>query len=124
MSYRTLQNSTELYRSLLVAFRGLEDRKALDQLARSAGVHVLAASAKDQMAAEVDELGHAIFTYLLLKGLNGEAVFKNSESTVTVLGLLKYVQDELPEISQKYKTETQYQVTASRGMDFPLAIIR
>ena len=110
--------------SLLVAFRGVEDRKALDQLARSTGVHVLAASAKDQMAAEVDELGHGVFTYLLLKGLKGEAVQKSSPNTVTVLALLKYVQDELPEISQKYKTETQYPVTASRGMDFPLAVVR
>jgi uncharacterized caspase-like protein len=106
-----------------VAFRGYEDRKALMQLARSSGVHVLAASTGDQQAAEVKELGHGVFTYLLLKGLKGEAATATSKNHVTVLGLFAYINDQLPEISKRYKTEAQYPVYSSKGMDFPLAAL-
>ncbi len=51
--------------AVLVAFRGFEDRKALAQLSRATGVHVIAASTKDQFVAEVKELGHGVFTYIL-----------------------------------------------------------
>jgi WD40 repeat protein len=109
--------------SALVAFRGLEERKALLQLARSSGVHVIAASARDQNSAEVTELGHGIFTYLLLKGLGGEAVLRSSDKLVTVLGLSSYLNEQLPEISKKYKAEAQVPVSDSRGMDFPLSLL-
>ncbi|MDD5169490.1 MAG: caspase family protein, partial [Syntrophales bacterium] len=52
--------------AVLIAFRGFEDRKALSQLSRSTGVHIVAASTKDQFAAEVTDLGHGVFTYTLL----------------------------------------------------------
>jgi uncharacterized caspase-like protein len=109
--------------SVLVAFRGYEDRKALAQLARSTGIHIIAAATKDQDAAEVRDLGHGVFTYLLLKGLGGEAVLKQTDKKVTVRGLLAYIEDQLPEISKKYKTEAQYPVSSSKGMDFPIVIV-
>lgn len=103
----------------LAAFagRGVEDRKALSMLARAAGVHVVAASTKDQIAAEVAQLGHGVFTYTLLRGLAGGAA---RNGVVTVGSLLSYIQSELPDISQKYRAQAQYPVVDSRGMDFPL----
>jgi WD40 repeat protein len=108
----------------VTAFRGLEDRKALAQLARSAGIHIIAASTSNQLAAEVQELGHGVFTYLLLKGLGGAATVGQTNRSVTVRGLLAYVEDQLPEISKKYKTEAQYPVSSSKGMDFPVALLQ
>ncbi|MEW6128503.1 MAG: caspase family protein [Acidobacteriota bacterium] len=108
----------------VTAFRGYEDRKALAQLARSVGIHIIAASTSDQLAAEVEELGHGVFTYLLLRGLNGEATIGQANRAITVRGLLAYVEDQLPEISKKYKTQTQYPVSSSKGMDFPVALSR
>jgi hypothetical protein len=108
----------------VTSFRGYEDRKALAQLARAAGIHVIAASTAEQMAAEVAELGHGVFTYLLLKGLNGEATLAGAKKSVTVRGLLAYVEEQLPEVSKKYRSEAQYPVSSSRGMDFPLAILQ
>ena len=105
------------------ASRGVEDRKALSQLARAAGVHVVAASTKDQFASEVKELGHGVFTYTLLQGLGGKAAGAG-DRVVTVRGLLTYVENELPEISQKYKAQAQYPVVDSRGMDFPITAER
>ena len=108
--------------AVLIAFRGFEDRKALSQLSRSTGVHVVAASAKDQFAAEVKDLGHGVFTYTLLQGLSGKAA--GPGETVTVRKLMGYVEEQLPEITKKYKQEAQYPVVDSRGMDFPLVIAK
>jgi uncharacterized caspase-like protein len=105
---------------MLVALRGFEDRKALSQLSRSTGVHIVAASTKDQFAAEVKELGHGVFTYTLLEGLSGKAAGKGD--SVTVRKQMSYVEEQLPEITKKYKQEAQYPVVDSRGMDFPLVI--
>lgn len=106
----------------LVAFRGFEDRKALSQLSRSTGTHVVAASTKDQFAAEVKDLGHGVFTYTLLEGLKGKAA--GGSDTVTVRRLMGYIEEQLPEITKKYKQEAQFPVVDSRGMDFPLVIVK
>lgn len=103
----------------LLAFRGFSDRRALLQLARATGVHVIAASTKDQFAAEVEVLGHGIFTHALLQGLSGMA---SEEGPVTVRGLLGYVESQLPILSEKYRQQPQFPVADSRGMDFPLVI--
>ena len=108
--------------AVLIAFRGFEDRKALSQLSRSTGVHIVAASTKDQFAAEVKELGHGVFTYILLEGLKGKAAGKGE--TVTVRKLMGYIEEKLPEITKKYKQEAQFPVVDSRGMDFPLVLTK
>jgi uncharacterized caspase-like protein len=55
----------------LAVFRGLgaAEHKAIQMLARATGVHLIAASTKQQYAFEVPELGHGILTYALLSGL-------------------------------------------------------
>ena len=104
--------------------RGVNERQALAQLARANGVHVVAASNKDQFASEVQELGHGVFTYTLLEGLKGQADGSPKDGVVTVRELLAFVEAQLPELSLKYRTERQYPVAESRGMDFPLAAIK
>ena len=106
------------------ASRGLDERQALAQLARANGVHVVAASNKDQFASEVQELGHGVFTYTLLEGLKGQADGSPKDGIVTVRELLAFVEARLPELSLKYRTERQYPVAESRGMDFPLASVK
>ena len=104
--------------------RGVDERQALAQLARANGVHIIAASTKDQFASEVQELGHGVFTYTLLEGLQGQADGSPKDGIVTVRELLAFVEARLPELSLKFKTERQYPVAESRGMDFPLAAIK
>jgi WD40 repeat protein len=110
--------------SALAAFRGIEDRKALEQLARSSGVYVVAASTKDQQAVELPALGHGVFTYVVLKGLEGEATKSQQDRQVTAMSLLLYIDNKMPEISEQYRTQRQYPVTKSTGMDFPLALAK
>jgi WD40 repeat protein len=109
--------------SLLSSFRGYEDRKVLSLLARSVGIHILAASSRDQRASEVMELRHGVFSYLLLKGLDGDAVLRAADHEVTVMGLASYVRNQLPDLGKKYNTEEQDPVSYSNGMDFPLVLL-
>jgi hypothetical protein len=102
--------------------RGVEDRRAMAQLARSTGTHVIAASTDQQMASEVSQLGHGVFTYALLQGLGGEA--GNRDAIVTVRELIAYIEDKLPSISEKFGRRPQYPVVDSRGQDFPLVMNR
>jgi len=107
---------------LLALSRGVEDRRAIAQLARSTGTHIVAASTGKQFASEVSQLGHGVFTYALLQGLNGEA--SDRDETVTVRELIAYIEQKLPGISEKYRQKPQYPVVDSRGQDFPLVVNR
>ena len=102
----------------LVALRGVEDRKAIMQLSRSTGTYIIAAATGEQLASEVKQLGHGVFTYVLLQGLSGKA----GSGKVTVEGLMQYVKNNLPDITEKYRGKTQYPVSRGGGTDFPIAI--
>jgi hypothetical protein len=105
---------------LIPTMRGLDDRRALVQLARSTGTYIVSASTDQQYAAEVRELGHGIFTYTLLEGLQG----KGGDKKVTVEGLIHYVKNRLPDLTEKYRGTSQYPVSWGSGMDFPLVLHR
>jgi len=106
----------------LLAFRGAAEEKALAQLARSAGVHVLASAGSEQYAAEFHELGHGVFTYVLLQGLQGRADGAPPDGKVTIYELKSYLDDQVPLLAGKYKGSAQYPHTFSKGQDFPLAL--
>ncbi|MBN2105031.1 caspase family protein [bacterium] len=107
---------------VLVAFRGLTERKALLQLARSSGTYVVAATTSEQLATEFQELGHGVFTYTLLQGLKGEADGSPKDGRVTVEELSAYIKGTLPELTQKYRGQAQYPTSKGTGMDFPLMV--
>jgi WD40 repeat protein len=102
----------------LSGYRGVKDRRAIAQLGRATGTHVLAASTARQWATEIAELGHGAFSYTILQGLQGAA--KNESNVVTIRGLINYVENNLPIVSEKYAETAQYPVIDSRGQDFPL----
>lgn len=102
----------------MTGFRGFEDRKVLIQLARSTGTYILSASTDQQFASEVKELGHGVLTYAMLEGLGGKA----GERKVTVEGLIQYIKNRLPELTEKYRGAPQWPVSWGTGMDFPLVL--
>ncbi|WP_158233393.1 caspase family protein [Reichenbachiella sp. 5M10] len=106
----------------LLASRGAEEEKAMAQLSRSTGVHILAASGSEQYATEFAELGHGLFTYVLLEALSGSADGAPADGKVTIYELKSYLDDQVPEYSSKYKGRPQYPVTYSRGQDFPIVV--
>lgn len=106
----------------VLAARGAAEEKALAQLSRSAGVHILAAAGSDQTATEFSELGHGLFTYVILEALQGKADGAPADNKVTVYELKSYLDDQVPEYSLKYKNSPQYPNTFSIGHDFPMIL--
>ena len=105
------------------ALRGAAEEKAIVQLARSTGVTLLASTGTEQFATEFGELGHGVFTYALLNGLRGAADGGSRDRKVTVKELEAYLNDQVPELTQKHKGTVQYPRSWSQGMDFPISII-
>jgi WD40 repeat protein len=106
----------------ILANRGAAEEKAIAQLSRSAGIHVMASAGSEQFAAEFAELGHGIFTYLLIKGLQGEADGAPKDGKVTIYELKSFLDDQVPELTRKLNGKPQYPYTFSRGQDFPVVI--
>ncbi|MFC2112840.1 caspase domain-containing protein, partial [Bacteroidota bacterium] len=104
----------------ILAQRGAMEEKAMAQLSRSSGVHVMAAAGSEQYATEVESLGHGLFTYTLLEAIDGGADGAPRDGNVTIYELKAYINDQLPELSQAYKGSTQWPYTFSIGHDFPL----
>lgn len=105
------------------AVRGAAEERAIVQLARSAGVVVLAAAGSDQYATEVKALGHGIFTYALLQGLAGEADGGRApDGKVTIKELEAFLNDRVPALTRQYRGDAQYPTSFARGQDFPLTV--
>lgn len=106
----------------LLASRGAAEEKAIAQLSRSAGIHVMASAGSEQFATEFAELKHGLFTYLLIKGLQGDADGAPKDGKVTIYELKSYLDDQVPEMTRKLKGKPQYPYTFSRGQDFPVVL--
>lgn len=106
----------------LLANRGAAEEKAIAQLSRSAGIHVMASAGSEQFATEFAELGHGLFTYVLIQALSGEADGAPRDGKVTIYELKSYIDDQVPEMTKKLKGKPQYPYTFSRGQDFPIIL--
>ena len=106
----------------VLAMRGATEEKALAQLSRSSGVHVMASSESNQQSAEIKSLGHGVFTYVLLEALNGKADGAPSDSKITVYEIKSYIDDQVPEVSYRLIRHRQFPSTFSIGHDFPVAL--
>lgn len=106
----------------MIAMRGSMEEKAMAQLSRSAGIHVLASAGTEQGAKEISELQHGLFTYVLLKALSGEADGSPKDGKITIYELKSYLDDQVPELNRLQKGKVQYPYTFSRGHDFPILL--
>ena len=108
----------------LLSTRGAAEEKAIAQLARSTGTYWLAASGTEQFAIEFKELGHGLFTHTILLGLRGQADGGNLDKKITVKELSAFLNDMVPELSEKYKGRAQYPHSYGYGQDFPIVIVK
>jgi len=106
------------------AMRGANREKAIAQLARSSGTFFLLASGAMQFASEAKELGHGLFSYSILEAINGKADGGKLDKHITVGELKSYVENRVPELSQKYMLTPQYPTGYSFGQDFPIVIVK
>ena len=107
----------------VVAMRGAAEEKAIAQLARATGTHWLTASGSEQFASEFKQLGHGTFTYVLLEALSGKAD-KGGDKKITVKELDAYLQEQVPELTAKYKGTPQYPSSYGFGNDFPIGVVK
>jgi len=105
------------------ASRGAAEEKAIMQLARSTGIVVLASTGTEQFATEFAQLGHGVFTFALLEGLQGNADGGTKDGKITVKELEAYINDRVPELTKQYKGDAQYPTSYSSGQDFPLMTV-
>lgn len=103
--------------------RGVAEEKAIAQLARSTGTFWIASTGTDQFASEFDKLGHGIFTYTLLEGING-AADADKDQKLTVRELSVYIENKVPQLSEQLKGTAQFPSAYSFGNDFPLVVYR
>jgi hypothetical protein len=68
----------------------------LNRLSKGKGRVVLTASRANQVSQERDDLGHGVFTYYVLEGLNGKAD-QDGDGIITVDELYNYVSMKVPE---------------------------
>lgn len=106
-----------------VTVRGAAEEKAIAQLARSTGTFWITSTGSDQFASEFEKLGHGIFTYSLIEGINGKAD-ANGDKKLTVRELSTYIENKVPELSEQLKGTAQYPSGYSFGNDFPLVVYK
>ena len=99
-------------------FEDYVNRRALRRLGRSVGMHLLAATANYQQAAEVPALGHGVFTYTVLAALSGEADNRPRDGNLSAEEIIQYAEDNVPILSRKYARHQQWPLVFSRGFDF------
>jgi len=58
-----------------------------------------------------------------LEGLSGKADGGTRDKKITIKELESYVNDYIPELSQRYRGEVQYPNSYATGMDFPLGVV-
>ena len=104
------------------AIRGAAEERALAQLARSSGMYVLASTRTEQFATETKELGHGIFTYALLEGFEGKGD-GNEDGKITVKEMEAWLNERVPELSEKHTGAAQYPNSFARGQDFPIGLL-
>jgi len=104
-----------------LAQRGAGTEKAIAQLSRSTGIHVLASTNSEQTAKEFIKLEHGVFSYVLLEGLAGKADGSPKDGNISVYELKSYLDTHVPALTQELKGSSQYPYTFSIGNDFPLS---
>lgn len=107
--------------SINLAGRAITEKTAIDRLMRATGRNILAASSNDQMALEGHE-EHGVFSYALLKGLQGRAD-QNRDKTIETDELAAFVFKEVPAITKQRWGYEQFPMRRYESPSFPIGQI-
>ena len=102
----------------LVAARQLDDKTAIERLQRISGRAMIAAAADEKMALE-GEGRHGVFTYAVLQALAGDAD-SDKDRFVSVSELASYIDQKLPEITNRKWGYEQFPFLQTEGNVFPV----
>lgn len=93
--------------------------KAVAAAAKNAGTLLMASTDAEYYAYEFPELGHGVFTYSVLQGLQGKAPVKQ-DGDVSVGGLKYYIDSFVPSYTETRKGRAQVPNTYMFGKDFDI----
>lgn len=113
--------SAKAIENLYLDPENITKERAIAQLSRTSGLTTIAAAAATQSAFDIKQLGHGLFTYVLLKGLEGAADADDGDALVTMLEIRSYISKKVPELSKKLIGREQIPSGRSNGQDFPIA---
>lgn len=102
-------------------------RRFVQQVGRSAGISVLTATRRDQLAAEVAQLGHGLFTHVLLEGLSGSADTSPKDGRISAHELANFVGQNLEQRARPYLQSLGLSQSPAHfviGADFFIASVR
>lgn len=104
------------------SFRNLQNtqRHFGRAISKSVGLVFLAATTKDQEAAELADLGHGLFTYVVTNGMKGEADNAPTNQEVSAHELANFSATTIPNFSRKYLNASQEPTSFTIGDDFSL----
>ncbi|MBF0266339.1 MAG: caspase family protein [Gammaproteobacteria bacterium] len=103
------------------SFNNFHQRRELTKLSKETGVHILTATRADQLAPEYDQLGHGIFTFILLNGLKkNKKGFYNADlwpqdGQLMISELEKYIEKYVP-ITINILEQRRIKQGVSRGL--------
>jgi uncharacterized caspase-like protein len=83
------------------------------------GIAVFTASAAGEVSQEYPEFSHGVFTYYLLKGLEGKADY-NNDYTVTINELMQYVEEQVKRKTHGAQNPTRSQTEYDKEMTISL----
>ena len=108
--------------ALALTTRGDSDQRAINILSAAVGSTVLSAATSQEQALEGMN-GHGVFTWVVLRGLDGEAdVQKNGY--VSTLDLASYVGDQVPKVAGEVFKRQQFPNLHNAGQSFPIVSTR
>jgi uncharacterized caspase-like protein len=79
------------------------------------GIVVFTASAAGEVSQEYPEIGHGVFTYYLLEGMQGKADY-NNDYTVTINELMQYVEEQVKRKTHGSQNPTRSQTDYDKEM--------
>lgn len=106
----------------LDSFKNLQNsqRKFSRTISKSVGITIVTATRKNQQAAELSELGHGLFTYVLGKGMSGDADFMPQDKKISAHELATFSTRTIPNFSKRYMDSAQEPTAFTMGQDFVL----
>lgn len=100
--------------------RGAAEENAIAKLSRSTGSAIFASTTIDQYATEFTQIGHGVFTFVLLNALGDKASLDNCQ--ITAATLKGFIDEEVPILTQKYKGTSKHPTTFMFVQDFSFGI--
>jgi WD40 repeat protein len=104
----------------LQSFRKLQDaqRHFGRSISKNVGLVIMAATRKDQEAAELADLGHGLFTYVVSEGMAGKADLQPRNQLISAHEVADFSVKVIPEFSSKYLGAAQEPTAFMMGKDF------